>query len=79
MKTLSWKQIKSCVLLEDSSFIGCKVESMEGMWEAEDGTWESNDYIEGEGAREIVTNSEGIIIGFFGRYYEISSSYNGEK
>ena len=79
IKTISFNEIKECVLNGDSSFIGCKVESLEGMYKCEDGTYESGDYIEGEGGRELVCDANGICIGFYGYYYEISSEYNGEK
>lgn len=73
--TLNMNTISEMVKSGNRSFIGCYVPASEIGWfytGPKPNTLETGDWIEGEGASELVIKNTGQIIGYFGRYNVIS-------
>lgn len=73
MKIMSIDEVAELVNKEDRSFIGCvlKKEDRFGFVSMGNGEFCSDDWIEGEGANELIIDSNGIMLRFEGYYFEV--------
>lgn len=60
----------------DSDLVNCRISDLDGFYDCGNGELESGDWFEGEGAAELVVDTDGNVLRFDGYYQRMDSNGN---